>query len=117
VSYKTRESKRRRKTAQQRSGSSRSCAERNSRAPRESSDRYWLTIVDRTTCCARPACHGILRKGREMVFRKTPQESLCVACADRAGIRYRPSRAWEDSKRVKARKSSAWMREPSGASR
>ena len=55
--------------------------------------RYWLTIVSRTTCCAH--CGGMLRKGREMVFRKQPQDAVCVACATREGISYRPSDRWE----------------------
>ena len=46
-----------------------------------------------------------------MVFRKVPLEALCVACADRAGISYRPSARWEQSRRVKVRKGAAWMRE------
>jgi hypothetical protein len=46
-----------------------------------------------------------------MVFRKVPQEALCVACADRAEIRYRPSARWEKSKRVKVKQGAAWMRE------
>jgi hypothetical protein len=76
-----------------------------------SSGRWWLTIVSRTTCCANPECRGILRVGGEMVFRKVPQEALCVACADRAGIRYRPSARWEGTRRATVTRGAAWMRE------
>ena len=37
-----------------------------------------------------------------MVYRREPLEALCVSCADREGIRYRPSVAWER----------AWARDP-----
>ena len=39
--------------------------------------------------------------GGQLVFRKVPQQALCVACADRAGIRYRPSYRREQSQKVK----------------
>jgi hypothetical protein len=42
-----------------------------------------------------------LRVDAVMVFRKVPLEALCVVCADRAGIRYRPSRRWEASRQMK----------------
>jgi hypothetical protein len=47
-----------------------------------------------------------------MVFRKTPRECLCKACADRdEKIRYRPSAQWEQSRHVKVRRGPTWMRE------
>ncbi len=51
-----------------------------------------------------------------MVFRKVPQEALCAACADRAGISYRPSVRWEQSRNVKVRKGAAWMRDAAATS-
>jgi hypothetical protein len=79
-------------------------------------ERWWLTLVTKKTCCANPACRGILREGREMAFRKVPQEALCVACADRAGISYRPSARWEQSRNVKVRKGAASMRDAAATS-
>ena len=112
MSYKSREAKRRKRaalnTAQQ--GQAR---DRKARRPASTPGKWWLTITSRVTCCAR--CAGILREGREMVFRKVPQEALCVACADRAGIHYRPSARWEQSRRVKVRKGPAWMHESEAA--
>lgn len=79
------------------------------------STKWWLTPVEQTTCCARHG--GVLRPGQDMVYRHTPREALCVACADREGIKYRPSRRWERAKQVKARRSPTWMREPVGIKR
>lgn len=59
--------------------------------------RYWLTVVSRKTCCA--LCAGILREGREVVYRHTPRESLCVSCAISAGVSYRPSTRWMKERR------------------
>ncbi len=67
------------------------------RTTASASDRYWLTIVKRNTCCAR--CAGLLRVRREMVYRHTPREALCVLCAERdPNVRFRPSVAWERAK-------------------
>jgi hypothetical protein len=57
--------------------------------------RWYLTIVKRKTCCANPACGGILEIGREMVYRHTPREALCKSCADERGIKPRVSTSWE----------------------
>ena len=84
---------------------------KTSRTTGSPSGKWWLTIVTRKTCCANPACGGILREGGEMVFRKVPGATLCVPCADRAGISYRPSRRWEQSRKVRVRRGAAWMRE------
>lgn len=96
MAFKHREAKRKKRAA--------SARERASVRASGGSDRWWLTLVTQTTCCANPACHGILRVGAEMVFRKVPQAALCVACADREGIHYRPSGPWERSRRVKGRR-------------
>lgn len=45
-----------------------------------------MTTVTRKTCCAR--CGAILKPGKPMVYRREPRESLCVTCADIAGIKY-----------------------------
>ena len=55
--------------------------------------RYYLTPVKRDTCCAK--CAGLLRVDREMVYRKSPREALCVPCADSSQVPYRPSVRWE----------------------
>lgn len=56
--------------------------------------RHYLTIVSRTCSCN--DCGGRLQEGRdEFVYRHTPREVLCKRCADRRGIRPRPSRRWE----------------------
>jgi hypothetical protein len=68
--------------------------------------RWYLTIVKRTTCCARHG--GILRPGMDMVYRHTPREALCISCADSDPlVSYRPSLRWERSKRVKTREGAA----------
>jgi hypothetical protein len=104
VSFKVKEAKRQKRAA----GRKRKAAIARNVA-RRSEGSYFLTLVRRTTCCAR--CAGRLTKGREMIFRKTPQESLCIPCADRGGISYRPSTSWEESRRVKVRQGPAWMRD------
>ena len=60
-----------------------------------SAPRWWLTIVRGATCCAR--CAVVLRQGSEMVYRHTPRESLCVACAqnDPDARTFKPSVRWE----------------------
>lgn len=92
MGWKRREAKRKKSAAVVR-------AQQASRMSGSSSGKWWLTIVRRTTCCANPDCHGILRAGGEMVFRKVPQEALCVPCAARVGISYRPSAAWEQKRK------------------
>jgi hypothetical protein len=55
--------------------------------------RWFLTPVVVGCACAR--CGGVLRKGRDMVYRHAPRTSLCVLCAqDDPTIRYRPSLRW-----------------------
>ena len=86
--------------AQRKKAAATARARKESRKSGSSSNRWWLTILQSKTCCANPACHGILRPGAEMVFRKVPEEALCVACADRAAIRYRPSVRWEQNRKA-----------------
>ncbi len=86
MSYRSRESRRRRNVAIAR-------AQENARASGSSVEKWWLTLVRKDTCCA--TCAGMLRKGREMVYRHRPGESLCRSCADRAGVVYGPSVRWK----------------------
>ena len=48
---------------------------------------------------------------RELVYCRKPRTILCVDCAQKLGIQYRPSARWERSRKVKVRKGAAWMRE------
>ena len=84
MSFKSRERKRRERIAQT-SGS------REQRS--KYADRHYLTIVNRPASCNR--CGGSLRHGAECVYCHTPKQILCVSCADRLGIHYRPSLRWE----------------------
>jgi hypothetical protein len=60
--------------------------------------RWFLTIVQRTCCCAR--CAGMLREGREMVYRYAPRESLCPACAEAdPDVKVRTSIRWEQARK------------------
>jgi hypothetical protein len=86
MSYRSRERKRRQRIAQGR-------AQADARRSGSSAERYWLTVTRQTTCCAR--CGYVLRPGREVVYRHRPLEVLCVPCADREQVPYRPSLRWE----------------------
>ena len=46
-----------------------------------------------------------------MVYRNALREAPCVSCADRSGLYYRPSVAWERSRKVKVKRGPSWMRE------
>lgn len=88
MSFKQRERKRRRKIAV-------AGAQRESRRTGSSTKKWWLTVVSRSTCCAR--CGGVLREGREMVYRRQPGESLCLPCAERdPAVKWRPAARWEE---------------------
>jgi hypothetical protein len=102
VSFKQREAKRKKRAALARG-----------RVPGKPSaaERWWLTLGVRKACCARPECRRIIAEGQEMVYRHAPREVLCVACADRERVFYRPSTRWERSRKVRVRKGPAWMRE------
>jgi hypothetical protein len=93
MSYKSREKKRRRRAAL---GQLR---EKHGEAMRA---RHYLTITTRPCCCNRVGCGRSLRPGDEAVYRHTPRETLCVTCAELAGISYRPSQAWERRQRSTA---------------
>jgi hypothetical protein len=90
MGYRQRERKRRRRVATY-------AAQQEARKSGSSARKWWLTIVVRTTCCAR--CAGILREGREMIYRATPREALCLACAQSGDVKWRPSAAWERRRR------------------
>ena len=90
MSYKSREKKRRKMAAIN-----------NVRAKHGETmkGRHYLTIVSRDCCCN--SCGTSLRKARqdEAVYRHTPREILCLTCATKSGVQYRPSRTWERAKR------------------
>jgi hypothetical protein len=92
MSFKSREKKRRTRIAQ--SGSRRGQRSRYA-------DRHYLTIVSRAACCNR--CGDRLRDGAECVYRHTPKQLLCLNCANREQIRYRPSMRWERQKSDRSR--------------
>lgn len=95
MGYQQRERKRKKKVAIAR-------AQRESRRTGSSARKWWLTVVSKHTCCAR--CGGVLREGRQMVYRHTPGESLCLACAeDDPAVKWRPAARWERSRRRERR--------------
>jgi hypothetical protein len=88
MSYKSREKKRQYKRRN-------IAIERSKREHERDTDRRWfLTIVRRDCACA--CCGGVLRSGREMVYRHTPGETRCVPCAQRdpESKAYRTSLRW-----------------------
>jgi len=94
VSFKQREAKRKKKVAV---GAKRIASRKSG-----GSSFWWLTPVRKTTCCSRTDCGRVLRAGKdEMVFRKLPEDVLCVLCADHPGrgVSYRPSTRWEQQRR------------------
>jgi hypothetical protein len=84
MSFKSREKKRQAKTA---------IAKARSENKDKMAGRHYLTVVSRPCSCN--GCGGKLRHGAECVYRHTPREILCVACAERRGVKYRPSLRWE----------------------
>lgn len=109
MGFRQRERRRKRKMA--------AAAVRDQRTAREtgsSAGDWFLTIVQRKTCCARVSCRRILKVSEEMVFRKSPETHLCVDCATAEGVSYRASLRWERShSKPKVRRGRAWMREAS----
>jgi hypothetical protein len=95
VSYKSREKKRKYKAAAAKAETE----QRRHRHP----DRWYLTIVNRSGVCNDPSCGAPLREGRECVFRFSPKEILCLRCAERRKIHYRPSLRWEQANRRRRR--------------
>jgi hypothetical protein len=99
MGFKQRERKRRRKIAV-------AGAQRESRRTGSSTRKWWLTVVSRHTCCAR--CSGGLRAGRPMIYRRSPQESLCLSCAEGdPTVKYRPSTRWEEQRSSSRKKRSS----------
>jgi hypothetical protein len=64
------------------------------------SDRWWLTTVKQTTCCAK--CARVLRAGDDMVYRPEPREARCLLCAE--ALSYRPSVRWEEERATEVRR-------------
>lgn len=92
MSYRSRESKRKKKAAIQ------SVKREHGKAMRS---RYYLTAVKRECRCS--SCGLKLRVKGDMVFRKDGPVTLCVPCADRDPlVDYRLSIRWE-RERLKAR--------------
>ena len=89
MSFKAREKERRCKIAMER--------DRKAQRGGTGSARHYLTLVSRNCCCNNPDCGRPLRRDAECVYRHEPREILCVACADRREIRYRPSARWEQA--------------------
>jgi hypothetical protein len=96
MGYKTRERKRRQKARAAAIG-----RQRNARKSGSSAGKHWLHLAERKTCCNMPECRAIIREGEAMVYRHEPREIFCVACADHAGLYYRPSLRWERAQQGK----------------
>jgi hypothetical protein len=67
------------------------------RAP-ETAGRWFLTLAKkpgRFGCCG-----DRFERGAEIVYRHEPREVRCMRCADRGGVKYRPSLRWERKQRV-----------------
>jgi len=92
MGFKQRESKRKKRAAV-------AASQRTARESGSSARKWWLTLVTKDTCCAR--CAGVLRAGREMVYRHAPREALCLPCAEADGLCYRPSVRWERARRAR----------------
>lgn len=92
LGYRQRQRRRKKRAAQR-------AAQREARRSGSSSRKWWLTICVQRVGCAR--CGRVLRPGAEMLYRKTPRESLCLACCERdPDVRRscRPSLRWEREK-------------------
>jgi hypothetical protein len=89
MSYRSREAKRRKKTA---------IANTKRENVTVMRSRYYLTKVKRACRCS--SCGAKLRLGEDMVFRKDGPVTLCVRCADSDPlVDYRPSLRWEREQR------------------
>jgi hypothetical protein len=87
MSYESRKKKRRHKRFEQ----------KRRRAP-ETAKRWFLTLAKkpgRFDCCG-----DGFERGAEIVFRFEPSSVHCQRCADRDGLRYRPSLRWERANRA-----------------
>jgi hypothetical protein len=88
MSYRSRESKRRKKAAIR--------AVKNEHGD-VMAERYYLTRVKRECQCS--SCGSKLRVNTDMVFRKSGPVTLCVRCADNDPlVDYRLSTRWEKAK-------------------
>ena len=109
MSFKTRERKRKQRAAVKRD-------QARARESGSAAQRWYLTIVTKPCSCNNVECGRHMRPGskndpRELVYRREPRAILCVDCAQKIGIRYRPSLRWEQSRRAKVKRGPAWMRE------
>jgi hypothetical protein len=89
MSFESRQKKRRHKRIEAKA--------RQRRSP-ESARRWFLTLAKqpgRLDCCG-----DRFERGAEIVYRHEPRELRCQRCADREGIKYRPSIRWERARRV-----------------
>jgi hypothetical protein len=75
MGFKQRERKRRKRGAI-------AAAQRSARANGSASSKWWLTLVSTTACCA--TCGGVLRTGREMVYRHTHERGALPALRRRS---------------------------------
>src|SRR4051794_1624021 len=99
MGFKQRERKRKKAAAT-------AASQRAARESGSSARKSWLTIVASDTCCAR--CGGVLRVGREMIYRHSPREALCLPCAEAdSGLSYRPSARWERARGKSRRRAAA----------
>ena len=89
MSYKSREKKRRKRTA---------INNVRTRHGETMKGRHYLTVVQRDCCCN--VCGRSLRIARadDVVYRHEPRELLCLSCADDRGVEYRTSQRWERSR-------------------
>lgn len=101
MGFKQRERRRKQRAA---SGT----AQREARDSGSSADRWWLTPLASTGCCAR--CGLVIREGGAGVYRHTPREVRCVPCAERRedSKGYRPSLKWERERRSSKRSAVRW---------
>jgi hypothetical protein len=60
---------------------------------------HYLALVRHKCACT--ACGGILNVGSECVYRHTPREILCPACAESRGLKPRPSHRWELARQMR----------------
>jgi hypothetical protein len=102
MGYKTRERKRKR-AAIASAARARRRDQRQARSSGSSASKWWLTIASSKCCCANTDCGTIIGEGREVVYRHTPRATVCVPCANRDKLSYRPSVRWEQWRRKQRR--------------
>jgi hypothetical protein len=97
-----REQERRRKARQERMA-------QHGRETGSSAEKCWLTPAARVTRCSDRSCAAPnVMPGQDLVIRYNADGSvliLCVHCADRQGIKYVPSRRWDERRRKQAARS------------